>query len=265
MLTLNLTIGIHQYEASYSKSENLSLMSSIIKRSDAYLDVFPEYFMGVSKEGFNPGYVKTLAEPLEGEYASTIIKLSKELKKAILFPMYLKENNKIFNVIALAEKGLVRGIYRKMHLFDAFGYRESAIFSRGDKPVIIGIKDFRIGLAVCFDLRFPELFRYMAYRGADLFIVPSAWFRGEYKLEQWYSLTVSRAHENTAFLIAVNQTGTLFTGHSLVASPLGYVKINLGEEKISYTLRIDKSELEKARKLIPVITLARSRHSITLN
>ena len=262
---MGLSVGIHQLASNPSKERNLLKILTKIERSDAYLDIFPEYMMGVRDEGIDREYIRSLAEPLNGPFISSIIGKSEELGKAVLFTTYLREANRIYNAAILAEKGRIKAVYRKMHLFDAYGYKESEIFSRGRDVAIAEIKGLKAGIAICFDLRFPELFRFMAYEGAELFLVPSAWFRGEYKLEQWYSLTTARAHENTAFLIAVDQVSKLFLGHSLIASPLGYIKINLGEEETSVTMGVSEDEIRKAREMVPTVRVARERHSVALS
>jgi predicted amidohydrolase len=182
---------------------------------------------------------------------------TKELNFATVFTVFLKEDDRFFNAAILAENGKIRALYRKMHLFDAFGYNESKYFSSGDKIAMATIKGFRIGLAVCFDLRFPELFRAMAYKGADLFMVPSAWYKGKYKVEQWQVLALARAHENGAYLIAVDQTNPLFIGHSIIASPFATILKTIGEEESSFVFELNYDDLLQSRKLIPILSLSK--------
>ncbi|UCC33931.1 MAG: nitrilase, partial [Candidatus Bathyarchaeota archaeon] len=129
----------------------------------------------------------------------------------------------------------------------------------GDQLAVLSFKGFTVGLAVCFDLRFPELFRSMAYKGANLFIVPSAWYKGEHKLDQWRVLTRARAHENTSYLIAVGHSEPSFIGHSLVASPLAKVIKEVGGGQISFTVSLDRQEIEETRKVVPTIQLSKPK------
>jgi len=252
-----MIVTLHQIEVSESKEENLERALKLLGRFRSDLDVFPEYLMGVGEEGVTREYVRRLAEPLDGPFVSAILEKSKREGKAVVFTMYLLEGDKVYNAAVLADRGGVRAVYRKVHLFDAFGYKESDVFSPGSEVVVGELGDIKVGLAVCFDLRFPELFRGMAKRGASIFVVPAAWYRGPYKLDQWRALTTARAHENTCFLIAVNQTGKLFSGHSLVVSPLGYIVADLGEEERSIPLHLPMGDLEKARRMVPVLKLLR--------
>ncbi len=253
-----MKIGLHQLIFSDNKRENLKKIVTAIEGSDADLDVFPEYAMGVSKGGVTREFVEKTAEPLEGPFISEIIEKTRELGKNAVFTAYLKEGESIFNAALLAEKGNVNLIYRKIHLFDAYGYRESDVFTSGTRLAIKTVGSFKVGLAVCFDLRFPELFRAMAYKGVELFIVPASWYRGKYKHVQWLALTAARAHENLAFLVAVNQTGEIFSGRSLVATPMGHILVDLGEDEKSLTIDIYVEEVKKARRLVPTLNLART-------
>jgi len=232
----------------------------LLEESDAYLDVFPEYAMGVPSGGLNTQFVHENAEPLDGEFVKKIVERTNLKRSAIVFTAYLKERDEVYNTSILAEKGEIKAVYKKIHLFDAFGYRESDVFASGKELAIIDLKEFKIGLAVCFDLRFPELFRIMARRGVNLFIVPSAWYKGTNKITQWRALTLARSHENNSYLIAVDQTNPFFIGHSIATSPLGYVIKEAGEEQKSFTVCLDYETIEKSKQSLPMISL--SKHTL---
>lgn len=255
--TVRVTLA--QLASTRAKEENLRrALQAVEGAGDTDLLVLPEYLMGVENGGkLSPGYVRRLAEPLDGPFASAILDASRERGFAVLFTMYLLEEGHVYNAAVLADRGRVAAVYRKVHLFDAYGYRESSLFAPGPGPVTARLGEFTAGLAVCFDLRFPELFRAEALMGADLFLVPAAWYAGPYKLEQWLTLTTARAHENTAFLVAVGQTGDAFTGHSLVASPMGHILLNLGVGEASATVELDRGAVEEARRKVPVLSLLR--------
>lgn len=231
----------------------------LIEDSDAYLNVFPEYLMGVPEGGLSREYVHRIAETADGGFIASVVDKTGERGSAAAFSVYLREGGRVYNAVILAERGKMVSIYRKIHLFDAYGYRESEVFAPGNSLATWRLGDFTVGLAVCFDLRFPELFRAYAYRGVNLFVVPSAWYRGRYKLDQWRALLVSRAHENTAFLIAADQTGATFQGRSMAVSPYGYVMLDLGEEERSAVISLSSLEVEESRRLIPVLRLSRRR------
>lgn len=247
-----MRIRVFQVAVKPEKRENLKRALSLLDQSSADLNVFPEYLMGVGSEGVTATYVRSLAEPLDGEFAGSLIDKSRERGFAVAFTMYLQEGDGVYNAAVLADRGRVTAVYRKIHLFDAYGYRESRIFSPGSELAVAGIGEFTAGLAVCFDLRFPEMFRAMMLRGVDLFLVPAAWYKGPYKLEQWRALTAARAHENLAYLVAANQVGESFTGHSVVVSPWGCPLAELGESEAFAEVDVEKGEVEQARRAVPV-------------
>ena len=250
---MSLTVQVNQISFCAAKSQNHEKMLQLISESKADLDVFPEYCMGMPLEGLNKGFIEENAEAIEGEFAQKIIESTKRRLSAAVFTMFLRESKSIYNAAVLAKAGKIEAIYRKIHLFDAYGYEESALFASGKSLAIAEIGPFKVGLAVCFDLRFPEFFRAMAYRGVNLFLVPSAWYKGKHKIDQWRILTKARAHENVSYLIAANQTLPQFIGHSLAASPLGFALEELKTFQTSFAVRLDLQELQAARRLLPTI------------
>ncbi|NIP66966.1 nitrilase [Candidatus Bathyarchaeota archaeon] len=252
-----LSIACHQLSFSVSKEQNRRRILQVLEGSQTQLDIFPEYAMGLPPSGLSKDFVEENAEPLGGRFVTSILEQTEQRGSSVVFTTFLREDDAVYNAAVFADQGRVRGLYRKIHLFDAYGYRESELFTAGDQLELLDFRGFKVGLAVCFDLRFPELFRSLAYRGADLFIVPSAWYQGEHKLEQWRILTRARAHENTAYLMAVDQARPCFLGHSLVASPLAEVIHEAGEDQVSFTLSLDREQLEEDRKLLPILQLAR--------
>ena len=114
--------------------------------------------------------------------------------------------------------------YRKIHLYDSFGYRESDTISPGAlEPCVTTLDGFPLGLMTCYDLRFPELPRALAKRGAEAIVVPAAWVAGDRKVEHWRTLLRARAIENTVWVIGVGQPGPRYAGHSMVVAPDGDV------------------------------------------
>jgi len=256
---VKLFLGCHQLSFSGPKDENLSKILDVLTDSNADLDIFPEYAMGIPLKGLTRRYVQRNAEPLKGEFVTKIVEKTLQKQSSVVFTTFLKEGDVYYNAAILAEGGKIRSIYRKIHLFDAFGYEESKLFTPGRELAITTFRGFNVGLAVCFDIRFPELFRSMAYRGVNLFIVPSGWYKGKNKLEQWRFLIMARAHENASYLVAVDQILPFFIGHSMVASPLGYRIQEVGDEQASFKVELNKEEIDKAEKVVPIIKLSKPR------
>ena len=152
----------------------------------------------------------------------------------------------------LIARGAARAAYRKIHLYDSFGYRESDRLSAGDPvPTVVEVGGFGVGLMTCYDLRFPELGRALVDAGAEVLVVPAAWVAGPRKVEHWRTLVRARAIENTCYVVAVGQPGPRYTGHSTVVDPLGDVVVEAGEGPEVLTAVVDHTVLERARSTNP--------------
>ncbi|KTG17606.1 MULTISPECIES: carbon-nitrogen hydrolase family protein [unclassified Guyparkeria] len=163
--------------------------------------------------------------------------------------------------------GEVVAQYDKIHLFDVVlpdgeSYRESATFIAGDTPVVVDTPAGRLGMATCFDLRFPELFARLVADGADWFCLPSAFTRATGQAH-WHVLNRARAIENSAWLVAAAQVGRHADGrqtygHSLVVDPWGQVLVDAGEQADCVRLaRLDYEWLHGLRERFPVRRLHR--------
>jgi predicted amidohydrolase len=154
--------------------------------------------------------------------------------------------------------------YDKMHLFRVDLSRhssktvidESIVYKSGDTPKLLNIKDWKIGLSICFDLRFPELYRHYFLQGANLLTVASA-FTVPTGKAHWEVLLRARAIENQSYVVACNQYGThndkiKTYGHSLVISPWGEVLADLGEKEGFATIELDIEEVTKVRARLDV-------------
>ena len=243
-----------QLAVTESKKENLERVLSAIERSEACdLLVFPEYCMGYPSRGMSRQYLEGTAEPLDGEFVNTVAELSEKKQIGIVLPIFERLNGDIFNTAAIIDQGKVKGGYRKIHLFDAFGYRESDLFRAGSNPVLFRLRDLTLGIVICYDIRFPELVKGEVMSGARVVIVPSAWFRGPLKEEQWQTLLIARAHENTSYMIGVGNAHEAFVGRSMVVDPQGVKVMDLGAGDRVGFYRIDDARVTEAREKLPVL------------
>lgn len=164
--------------------------------------------------------------------------------------------------------GAIVAHYDKIHLFDVVlpdggaSYRESATFRAGEAPVVVDTPVGRLGMATCFDLRFPELFRQLVERGADWFCLPSAFTRATGQAH-WHVLARARAIENSAWVVAAAQVGRHADGretygHSLIVDPWGEVLVDCGDSPDTVaTARLDYARLADLRARFPVRDLRR--------
>jgi predicted amidohydrolase len=162
--------------------------------------------------------------------------------------------------------GSLVAVYRKIHLFDVEAgghvYRESEAEEHGDEPVVVEAEDWRIGLSVCYDVRFPELYRILALEGAQLLTVP-AHFTTHTGKDHWELLLRARAVENQCFVAAPAQTGITLAdrppayGRSLIADPWGVVLACAPDEETVISAELDRTRLEDVRRRLPLLASRR--------
>lgn len=179
------------------------------------------------------------------------IALEKEIVIAGSIPE--KEDSKIYNSLYIIEKdGEIAGKYRKIHLFSRGGEHKG--FARGDKPVVIETSVGRLGLLICYDIRFPELARALTDLGADVLVVSAQW--PSQRQEHWEVLLRARAIEDQIFVIGCNRTGSdisEYIGGSMIISPKGRILYKAGDDFDSGSATLEFMEMIEYRSQIPAL------------
>jgi len=205
------------------------------------------------------------AEEIPGPSLATLCDLAREHKAWIAAGTVLERNGdaRPFNTsVVLNPTGEVAARYRKIHLFDIdlpgrVRYRESAFLSAGDDPAICETPFGTLGLSICYDLRFPELYRKYSAQGASLLLVPAA-FTMETGRDHWEPLLRARAIENQCFVVATGQTGKkesglVCYGRSMVVDPWGLVVAQAADEEGLLVVELDLTAVERARERLPAL------------
>lgn len=163
--------------------------------------------------------------------------------------------------LALGPDGRRRAAYTKVHLFDAFGFRESDVLDAGaaGEPVVVDVDGWQVGLATCYDLRFPETFRLLVDAGAQVLAVGAAWAAGPDKADQLDVLARARALENTSYLLLASQNGEGRTGHSAALGPLGERLSEAGEMPELLVVDLSRQHLATVRERVPSLQHRRYR------
>jgi omega-amidase len=161
---------------------------------------------------------------------------------------------KIYNTFTLFDPlGSVIGLYRKIHLFRPMN--EDKWLCAGDKIAMADTPWGLTGLSICYDLRFPELFRHFAINGANMALIPAEW--PGIRIEHWRTLLRARAIENQLFVVATNRTGASptekFGGFSAMIDPWGKTILEANEEEGLFTAEVDTDEVARSRERIPII------------
>lgn len=225
-----------QFAAVTDVAANLATIDHLVSRAAANgveVAVLPEGAM----HDFGPPDLPLgpVAQALDGEFVSSLGQLAARHGITIVAGMFERSDDpdRPFNtLVVLDQTGELVSSYRKAHLYDSFGYRESdRLLSGSTSPVTLSIGKLTVGLMTCYDLRFPEFARALVDEGSDVLVVPAAWVRGPLKEAHWAILLRARAIENTVYVVGAGQNGEHYTGCSMIVDPMGVMVAALGDEQ----------------------------------
>ncbi len=269
-------VSIVQMKSSPDKEENLAFSLEQIEQSarkEAKIICFPEFQMSFSPQSQSSKELFSISESLNGNFVKQLKKSARENNIFIVGSIYEhtnlittntkqekdskinKNSYRVYDTVVLInEQGKLISYYRKLHLYDALGFKESTKLLAGNKlfsPVISPLG--KLGTLICYDLRFPELSRILAIKGSDALIAPSGWVQGTMKEDHWLIMCRARAIENGVYLIAPNQIGNIFCGRSLVVDPFGVVVMDMGNSEGFEFIDLDLSRIGVVRKSLPLL------------
>lgn len=250
-------IGLAQVDSSADWKENIKKADSYAReaaRQQVQLLLFPEYFM--TYYPLRDGSYQEKGQKIDGEFVQEMENIGKRYGIWMTFGMNEigDEKERNYNTIIVSDhEGNQRGSYKKAHLFDAYRWKESKQTIPGDQifhPIesLIG----RLGIGICYDLRFPELARLEAVEGAEIMLYPSAWVSGEGKFTQWKVLLQARAIENEMYVFGCCHCGKHYMGRSLGFDPYGREILRGGLSEGLLIGEINLDQVRKARKENPV-------------
>ncbi|MDE1815647.1 MAG: amidohydrolase, partial [Thaumarchaeota archaeon] len=212
-------IAVVQMKADIEKEKNLKKILSYIKQAakrNSKLCTFPEFMMFYTPSHQSAVELAGLAEKISGEFVTSISEAAKENSIQVVGTFYEKSPkvNRVYDTSFLISKnGKLVSRYRKIHLYDALGFKESRKLYPGSavaRPVnsVAG----KLGMMICYDLRFPEMSRMLASYGSEILVAPSAWVNGKMKEEHWMTINRTRAIENGCYVVAPDQVGNIYCG-----------------------------------------------------
>ena len=221
--------------------------------------VIPEMFEIVA----NPQDVRNYVHSIPCDLTDMLSEYAKKYGTNVIGGSFFeKDSDRIYNTsVVFNRRGEIIGKYRKMHLFDAFGFGESKAITPGEKPFMATLDNVKFGVAICYDIRFPEIFGYYANHGAEIVFVPAAFFQPNH--DHWNLNVCSRALDNTIFIATANQSGKYWVGRSMVANPWGVPISSAGTDEGYYTVDIDLDIIKTVREKLP--TINGKRFDVVLN
>jgi predicted amidohydrolase len=256
-----MRIALAQILSGTDPSANLALVEDYTQQAadaGARLVLFPEATMCRFGVPLAP-----VAEPLDGPWASGVRAIAERHGVVVVAGMFRPaDDGRVTNTLVAAGRG-VDAHYDKIHLYDAFGFTESKTVAPGLDPVVITVDGVGVGLTLCYDVRFPELYVELAQRGAQLITVHASWGSGPGKLDQWTLLARARAIDTTGYVAAVGQgypgdeiaaEGPTGVGGSLVASPVGEVMVSAGADPQLIVTDVDLEGGQRVRETIAVMS-----------
>jgi len=259
-------VAVVQMSSTADLQQNLASAERLIRQAveaGSQVTLLPEGFAYLGPEK----HKVQIAEPLPqgGPILDRFVRLAKETNSELVLGGFWErhpdDEAKVFNsCVAIGADGTILGIYRKIHLFDvdlADGttVKESKTVAAGMEPVVVACSAGTLGLSICYDLRFPELYRHLVDLGATALAVPSA-FTATTGKDHWHVLLRARAIESQCYVLAPAQTGHHFGnrtsyGHALIVDPWGSVLAECGEGTDIALATLDSEHTEQVRQCLP--------------
>ncbi|NVI91703.1 carbon-nitrogen hydrolase family protein [Actinomadura sp. BRA 177] len=256
-------VAVAQFAPGVNKDENLAAIGKLAGEAaarGAKVVVCPEFAMFTAPK--MDGRFVDSAEPLDGPFAAGLGDLARRHGVHLVAGMNerLDDPGRISNtLVAVDPAGEIVAEYRKLHLYDAFGYRESEIVQPGEigNPETFFVDGVAFGMQTCYDVRFPEVTRRIVDAGAAVLALPAEWVPGPLKEDHWRTLGRARAIENTIYVAAAGQCAPAGAGNSMIVDPMGVVVAGLGEGPGVASGEISPERVVAVREKNPALRLRR--------
>ncbi|MDR2320396.1 MAG: carbon-nitrogen hydrolase family protein [Microbacterium sp.] len=263
MTTGTVTVAVCQFAPVDDRAANRERIGELVARAaqrGARLVVLPEY-----SSYFVDPMDETLAanaEELDGAFTEWLRELAGRHGAVIVAGLVERADaGRIRNALVAVDGTGLLAVYRKQHLYDAFGQSESRWIEAGEVggAATFVVDGLRFGLMTCYDLRFPEVARTLVDAGAEALVVPAEWVRGPLKEHHWNSLLAARAIESTAYVVAADHPTPVGVGHSAVIDPQGVAIAGVGTGEGIAVAELDAEAVARVREVNPVLRLRRYR------
>ncbi len=249
-----LTVSLAQMNIALGDvRKNTATMEKMVAEAakrGSHLVVLPELW----STGYALEQAEALGSQLNAGMFTQLSSIATKYKISLVGSILEKRGQTVTNSASFfAPNGRMMGVYRKIHLFSLM--EEDRYLGAGSSPLVTDLPWGTTGFAICYDLRFPELFRRYALEKARIVILPAEWPLE--RVEHWRTLIKARAIENQYYMVACNAAGktgdTVFGGHSMIVDPWGKAVVEAGEDAFLVTAEIEMDLVDEVRKRIPVL------------
>ena len=255
-----MRVAVAQFAAGRDVAGNRKRVAELVRRAadgGAALVVLPEAAM--HPFGGPDEDLAAVAEPVDGPFGTALAEVAAEAGVVAVAGMFeaVPGEDRVVNTVLAAGPSGPLGAYRKLHLFDALGWRESERVKPGsieDPLLTVVVGDVTVGVLTCYDLRFPEMSRALVDAGATLLALPAAWVAGPLKEAHWLTLVTARAIENTCYVAAAGQAPRDYSGNSVIVDPMGVHLARLGETDGAVAVaEVTAERVAEVRRVLPVL------------
>ncbi|MET7466551.1 nitrilase-related carbon-nitrogen hydrolase [Nonomuraea sp. NPDC005501] len=252
----DLRVAVGQFASGEDWEANLKACAGLLDEAvagNADLLVLPEGAMALFVD--DPVRIRQAAQPLDGPFVTGLAQRTRGTATTVIVGMHQPaDDGRVINTLVALRDGEIVATYRKLHLYDAFGRRESDnVLASDDSPVVLDCAGWKVGLMTCYDVRFPEMARLLADQGAQVVALPAAWVRGPAKEWHWEVMVTARALENTYYVAASGECGRRNIGASMFVDPLGVCRARLGDTPGLLWGTASAEDLAQARLTLPVL------------
>lgn len=254
-------VAVCQFAPTDSRADNLERITELVAKAasrGARLIVLPEY----SSYFVNPmdDTLAAHAETLDGDFVATLTGLAAEYGVVIVAGLVeAADGHRVRNTVVAVRGDGVLAVYRKQHLYDAFGQTESDWIEPGElgEAATFDLGGLRFGLMTCYDLRFPEVSRTLVDAESDVLVVPAEWVRGPLKEHHWTVLLAARAIENTVYVVSADHPTPIGVGHSQIVDPQGVVIAGVGTAEGIAVAPVERAAIDRVRAANPSLRARR--------
>lgn len=259
-------VAVAQFAPTADRAANRSevdRLAAVAAGRGARIVVFPEYSSYFTPE---PGadWVDEAEDVADGPFTAALAETADRLGVHVVAGLIERvpgERRVRNTVVAVAPGSGVVARYSKLHLYDAFGARESEWIAPGElhEPELFEVEGLTFGLQTCYDARFPEVTRRLVDAGADVVCMPAEWVRGPLKEAHWRTLMTARALENTIYVAAADHAPPIGAGNSMIVDPMGVEMATIGEATEVALAWISGERIAAVRRVNPALELRRFR------